>query len=150
MPEPELQAGCAIELREPPPQRSDWLPPLGALLRRECNGAVVRNAIPHRLGIQLRILFGTPIARDEAPAAAEAMERIANDFVRRMRQLEGDTALSDSEGSEKAYREGVSRFQTALKVISHAKDAAELTAAANTLVAAARGIAGVLFPGMGA
>lgn len=148
MPEPERQAGCAIELHEPPPQRSDWLAPLGALLRRECAGAVVQNAFPHRRGIQLRVVFGTPIGRDEAPAAAEAMERIANDFVRRMREFEEDTALADFERTEKAYREGVTGMQRALAVMSGAKTAAEFTSAATTLLTAAKAVASTLLPGM--
>lgn len=148
MPEPELQGGCAVELREPPPQRAEWLAPLGALLRRECDGAVVQNAIPHRRGIQLRVMFGTPIAREDAPAAVEAMERIANDFVRRMREFEEDTALADFERTEKAYREGVTTLQRALTVMTGAKSAAEFTAAATTLLAAAKAVASTLLPGM--
>lgn len=144
----DMQAGCAIELREPPPQHTDWRVPLSALLRRECDGAEVRHASPHRQGIQLRVTFGTPIAPDDVPAAVEAMERIANDFVRRMREYEEDTALADFERTEKAYREGVTTLQRALSVMSGAKTAAEFTAATTTLVAAARAVAGTLLPGM--
>jgi hypothetical protein len=146
--EPELQAGCALELREPPPQRAEWLAPLGALLRRECDGAVVRNASPHRHGLQLRVMFGTPIAREDAPAAVEAMEQIANDFVRRMREFEEDTTLADFERTEKAYREGVTTLQRALTVMAGAKSAAEFTAAATTLLSAAKAIASTVLPGM--
>jgi hypothetical protein len=93
-------------------------------------------------------MFGTPIAREDAPAAVEAMEQIANDFVRRMREFEEDTTLADFERTEKAYREGVTTLQRALTVMAGAKSAAEFTAAATTLLSAAKAIASTVLPGM--
>lgn len=148
MPEPELQAGCAVEVQQAPPQRAEWLAPLRAMVRRECGGAVVQHAFTHRRGIQLRVVFGTPIPREDVPATVETMERIANDFVRRMREFEEDTALADFERTERAYRDGVTGLQRALNVMAGAKSAAEFTSAATTLLSAAKLLASALLPGM--